>query len=59
MMYHLSMSKILERDKKQVMVRLTAETKRAIKVIAANSDKSVSRVIADLIEASLYTKNSA
>lgn len=50
------MPKILERDKKQVLVRLLPETKRAIKMIAAKNDLSVSRVIADLIEASLSTK---
>lgn len=52
-MYHSSMNKLLERDKKQVLVRLTPDTKRAIRMVAASLDKSVSRVIADLVEASL------
>mgnify|MGYP001573479790 FL=1 len=58
-MYHPGMTKMLERDKKQVIVRLTPETKRAIRMIAAKNDLSVSRVIANLIEDSLVIKNSS
>lgn len=50
---------MLERDKKQVLVRLMPDTKRAIKMIAAKNDLSVSRVIADLVETSLATENKA
>ena len=50
---------MLERDKKQVIVRLKPETKKALRIIAAKNDSSVSKVISDLVEASLDTQNKA
>mgnify|MGYP003396329341 CR=1 FL=1 len=58
-MYPLIMSTMLARDKKQVIVRLKPATKKAVRLIAAQNDSSVSAVIEQLIEASLIVKDSA
>ena len=59
MMYILSMSTLKARDKKQVLVRLSPDTKKAIRMIAAKNDLSVSAVIEQLVEASLVVKNNS
>ncbi len=49
----------MARDKKQVLIRLKPETKKAIRMIAAKNDSSVSRIIEGLIEESLSLKDGA
>lgn len=51
--------RLMARDKKQVLIRLKPETKKAIRMIAAKNDSSVSRIIEGLIEESLSLKDGA
>lgn len=59
MVYLIIMTQMLAKEKKQVLVRLKPEVKKALRIVAAENDTSVSTIIEKLVEASLLLKDNS
>ena len=53
------MTQILARDKKQILIRVKPEIRKALRRISAENDLSLSKTIEQILEASLAVKDNA